>query len=282
MREGTMSDLHLLRVMLLKEIRTTLRERSQIMRMVMSVIVLVLVMGNTVYQMSHLSRRFRAMPHAPAPEHQLEEPAILNWAPIVGATVGGFFFSTGYLIAAILACFVGEKENRTLEILLASPLSDLKIYLLKTASVLIPSAALGAAMGAVGTLAVSVMLPPSGQSLPQMFLSGLLLGLPALFLLQACVVGLGAAISVKAETMKGAGQTLGVVITVLIFGLAYGLPALLRSTPSIQQPLSDALRQFMTTSFSAQYGLLLTALAVAAAVFLGIGRMLFRRDRMLV
>ncbi|MGA2229750.1 MAG: ABC transporter permease [Tepidisphaeraceae bacterium] len=276
-----MSDWHLLRVMLLKEIRTTLRERSQVLRMVMSVIVLVLVMGNTMYQMSHLSRRFRAMPHTSAPVHQVEEPAILNWAPILGATGGGFFFSTGYLIAAILACFVGEKENRTLEILLASPLSDLKIFLLKAASVLIPSALLGAAMGAVGTLAVSVMLPPSAQSLPQMFVTGLLLGLPALILLQTCIVGLGAAISVKAETMKGAGQTLGVVMTVMIFGLAYGLPMLLRSTPGLQQPLSDAVGQFMTLSFSAQYGLLLAALAIAAIILLGIGRMLFRRDRML-
>ena len=114
-----------------------------------------------------------------------------------------------------------------------------------------------------------------------MFVTGLLLGLPALILLQTCIVGLGAAISVKAETMKGAGQTLGVVMTVLIFGLAYGLPMLLRSTPGLQQPLSDAVGQFMTLSFSAQYGLLLAVLAIAAIILLGIGRMLFRRDRML-
>jgi len=125
------------------------------------------------------------------------------------------------------------------------------------------------------------MLAASGPTIPQLLLLGLSLGLPALILIQACIVGLGAAISVKAETMKGAGQTLGAVLTLLIFGLIYGLPMLFRAVPSIQQPLTEALRSWMQMSFPLQYGLLLAALFIAAALLLSMGRILFRRDRML-
>jgi ABC-type transport system involved in multi-copper enzyme maturation permease subunit len=275
-----MPEWNLVRVMVLKEIRMTLRERSQMLRMTMSLVILTLVVGNSMYQVTRLSHRTRPGLPRPGIAQKVEGP-LMNWALIAGATGGGFFFSSGYLIAAILACFVGEKENRTLEILLASPLSDLKIFLLKTASVMIPSALLGCASAVVGVAAVAAMLAPAGQTILQSLAYGLVLGLPALFLLQMCGIGLGAAISVSAETMKGAGQTLGVVMAALIFLPAYGMPILLRSNPAISQAVAEATRNFLSLSFPLQYGALLAALAVAAAVFMSIGRMLFQRDRML-
>jgi ABC-type transport system involved in multi-copper enzyme maturation permease subunit len=277
-----MSDGNLLRVMLLKEIRMTLRERSQVFRVAMSFVILLLVLGNSFYTVSRVSHRNRPIHVHPETEQEHSAREVTaHWEAIAGAAGGGFVFSSGYLIAAILACFVGEKENRTLEVLLASPLSDAKLFLLKSASVLVPSALMGSAFALVGVLAVGAMFSATGLTILQFLLLGLSLGLPALILIQACIVGQGAAISVKAETMKGAGQTLGAVLTLSVFGLIYGLPMLFRAVPSIQEPLSEALRSWMQLSFPLQYGLLLAALFVAATLLLSIGRILFRRDRML-
>jgi|GEM_PF-5113878 len=282
-----MSNLKLLRVMVIKEFRTTFRERSQIRALLISVGLMVLVAGNTFYQVSRNSPGRRSRPgisqiveHAFIPStHDIWQA---RWLAILGTVGVGFFFSMGYLMSAVLACFVGEKEARTLEILLASPLSNDKLFIAKSTSVLLPSACIGGLF----TLAIAILVTLFGSghvlNVPavQIFI-GLTMGIPALLMLQLWFVGLGAAISAHAETMKGAGQSLGGAITLLIFGSAYGMPLLWGAIPSIHAPVLAFVRQLLTFPFVAQYGIFLLALAIPAFLLMSLGRAFFRRDRML-
>jgi len=284
-----MSNLSLLKVMLLKEVRTTFRERAQLRGLIISVSMLILVGVYSFTQARHAGRRARpeAVPHfavpekAPAPATP-EDKAMMRWTAI-GASAGiGFFFSMGYLMSAVLACFVGEKEAKTLEILLAAPLSDDKLFFMKSVSVLIPSASLGSAFAGALVLLGAVFFPAQYAKMPaSLMIYGPLLGIVAMILLQTWFVGLGAAISAKAETMKGAGQTLGAVFMIIFFGLGYGLPMLLQAVPTLREPLGRALASWMSLPFAGQYGMLILVLAVPAAGFLTVGRTFFRRDRML-
>ena len=296
-----MSNLTLLRVMVAKEIRSTLRERSQLMGLMLGVALPMIIAGLVFYQGVHASR-MRAARHptssvatgsagrsrgAGAPLAAMMRmigvpPELMRWAAIGLPAVLGVFFSIGYLMSAVLASFVGEKEGRTLEILLASPISDGKLFFVKCVSVLLPSACLAYVFAACASLAAVAAAPPellrmAGSAL----FFGLVLGVPVMILPQIWFVGLGAAISVKAETMKGAGQVLGAFFMIPFFGLTYGVPLLLQTFPAVRARLIDLGKWWLGLPFMEQYGLALLLLSVPAVVLIGIGRSLFRRDRML-
>ena len=185
-------------------------------------------------------------------------------------------------MSAVLACFVGEKEAKTLEILLASPLSDEKLFNLKAASVLLPSVCIGSIFAIGLMVAAKVFIPEEVVRLPSdLVIYGPLMGIVAMAIVQMWFVGLGAAISAKAETMKGATQSLGVAFTVIFFGGGYGLPLLVRTFPGIQEPFSRLMGKWMAYSFQQQYGVAIVALLIPALILMGIGRASFRRDRML-
>jgi ABC-type transport system involved in multi-copper enzyme maturation permease subunit len=280
-----MSNWSLLRVMLLKEVRTTFRERAQLRGLAISVLLLMLIGGNALFQTRRVTRRSQ-----PSTIHRVEQPggqspeqtAMIRWIAI-GASAGiGFFFSTGYLMAAVLACFVGEKEAKTLEILLAAPLSDDKLFFMKATSVLLPSACLGSIFAAGFVLLGAVFLPTQYARMPtRLLVYAPVLGIGAMVLLQCWFVGLGAAISAKAETMKGAGQTLGAMFMVMFFGGGYGLPLLFQAFPPLRTPLAEGIRKWTALPFAGQYGMLILMLGIPAVIFLGVGRAFFRRDRML-
>lgn len=198
------------------------------------------------------------------------------------AAAVSFLFSMGYLISAVLAAFVGEKEARTLEVLLACPLSDRKLYATKCVSVLLPAAAIGYLLAAIVLILVMVFTPAEVATLPPiLLLYALVLGLPVIVLPQAFFVGVGAAISAKAETFKGASQAFGGVVMFLVFGIVYGIPMLLYFFPSIRAPAVAFGQKWLAMAFLTQYGSVLLVLAVPAAIALAIGRISFRRDRML-
>jgi ABC-type Na+ efflux pump permease subunit len=285
-----MNNWSLLWVMVLKEIRTTFRERSQVRGIGVSVLVMVLVLGSTLYQAKGRSRHFRPSPtitkiaHAPAraAQHPTMPSALLHWMAIGIAVAVGFFFSMGYLMSAVLATFVGEKEAKTLEILLASPLSDGKLFAIKCISALLPSVGIGYAFAVASALLAGIFVPADVIALPaRLLLSALVLSLPVLILVQLWFVGIGAAISARAETMKGAGQIFGVVFMVLIFGTAYGVPFLLAFFPSLHSPLLRLGDAWLKLPFATQYGSALLLFGIPAVAFITIGRACFRRDRML-
>jgi len=282
-------------VMVLKEVRTTFRERSQMLGLVVAVIMLfVIVTASLLPALGALRLRGMATT-GPATQTSATQPEVagppipamkqnksmrLIAVSVVAAI--GFFFSCGYLFAATLATFVGEKEAKTLEILLASPLSDRKLYLVKCISVLLPS--LTMALGfSIGVSALLLLLIPHNvvESTVQLVLMAVLLSAPAIALFQLWFVGIGAAISARTETMKGAGQVLGVVFLVLVFGTVYGLPLLATLVPSLIAPAIGVLRTLGEAGFAVDYLIVLMFLAVPAMVFIGVGRWSFRRDRML-
>jgi ABC-type Na+ efflux pump permease subunit len=279
-----MSNFSLLKVMLLKEVRTTFRERAQLRGLLISVLMLLLIGGNAVIKATQAVHRappafiHRVEPQVMTPQAE----RMIQWTAI-GASAGiGFFFSMGYLMSAVLASFVGEKEAKTLEILLAAPLSDDKLFFMKSVSVLLPSACLGAIFACGFVLLGAVFIPMQYSHMPlSLLIYGPILGIAAMVLLQTWFVGLGAAISAKAETMKGAGQTLGAVFMIIFFGGGYGLPLLFQAVPSVQRPLAQLLGTWMSLPFAQQYGMLIVALGIPAAVCILIGRTFFRRDRML-
>lgn len=309
-----MGDWALLRVMILKEIRTTFRERNQLAGLAIGIVVLVLVMGSTLYQATHAAREARAMrgrgpatvPQVPqVPQivsdveriadqaglpveaRQTEDPPrqlrmILNWAALVVAAGLGVFFSLGYLLSAVLASFVGEKEARTLEVLLASPVSDGKLYLAKCISTLLPSAAIGYVFAASGVLLGFTFIPSEIIVLPAgMLFYALVLSIPIMLLPQVWLVGLGAAISAKAETVKGAGQVLSAAVMILMFGTIYGVPLVPRLFPPVRPALIDLTLSWLELPFLIQYALVLAALSLPAILLMALGKAAFRRDRML-
>jgi ABC-type transport system involved in multi-copper enzyme maturation permease subunit len=312
-RNTDISDLTLLRVVLLKEVRTTFRERSQVAGLLVSVVMLIIAIGG-FYRSAHRHRPAHTVaPATPAtmsadarpstqPSHTTATPPpaqptlagtlvlnseervrVTHWASIAGAALIGIFFSMGYLIAAVLASFVGEKEARTLEVLLASPLSDGKLYLFKCAGVLLPSVVIGCFFAVVVALMAAAFIPAEILPLPATTLirDAVLLGIPLMLLPQLWLVGLGSAISIRAETVKGASQILGVAVMILIFGGIYGVPVLLATVPSVRPPAIALLHWWIDLSFASQYGMLLVVLGVPAAGLVTLGRACFRRDRML-
>jgi ABC-type Na+ efflux pump permease subunit len=311
---GRISDLALLRVMLLKEIRTTFRERSQVGGLVVTIVMLIIAIAG-IYR-STRRHRVEHNPHAtaattmvahehpratqpsatasPAPPPSAAGAAVLvldpqerervaHWGSIAGAVLIGFFFSMGYLIAAVLASFVGEKEARTLEVLLASPLADGKLYLLKCAGVLLPSVGIGVFFTVVAALMAAAFIPIEVLPLPVSVLlrDALLLGLPLMLLPQLWLVGLGSAISIRAETVKGASQILGIAVMLFIFGGIYGIPILLATVPAVRPPAIALLHWWIDLSFASQYGMLVVVFGVPAGMLIALGRACFRRDRML-
>lgn len=278
-----MNNVRLLGVMIAKEIRTTFRERSQIGAIAFSLLVMVFVLGTTFYHAKAGAHHPRQGPKiAEVVAKDPRAAAAIQWAATGVAVAAGFFFSMGYLTSAVLASFVGEKEARTLEILLASPLSDRKLYSVKCISALLPSLGIGFSFTSVLAILVGTFGLPDGTELPAGLLAfSLILSLPILALFQLWFVGLGAAISVKAETMKGAGQIFGVVFIVFFFGIGYGGPLLWQEFTVLHIPMMQFIKTWFKMPFVSQYGSVLILFGIPAVLLIGIGRVLFRRDRML-
>lgn len=277
-----------LRVMVTKEVRTTFRERSQIGGMLVGLLVMVFVLGSALHKAnthSHLPRANTSVnPYRSGPAGaELPEPA-LRWILIGAAAMIGFFFSTGYLLSAVVASFVGEKEGRTLEILLASPLSDGKLFAVKCVSVFLPSLTIGYGFTIAAAILSYTLTPPewTDQLTGARLGAAVALSLPLLMAVQLWFVGIGSAVSVKAETMKGANQILGVVFMVLIFGLGYGVPFLLALDPPARAVFLQAWQKWSAMQFWLGYGLAMVIFFVPAVVAISIGRACFKRDRMLV
>jgi ABC-type transport system involved in multi-copper enzyme maturation permease subunit len=283
-----MNNVKLLRVMMMKEVRSTFRERAQLGGIAISILVLLVVMGGAIYQTRNAAHRTHSNHHVVGliARSALGIPGLsppeVRWALIGACTFVGFFFSMGYLISAVLACFVGEKESKTLEILLAAPLSDSKLFTIKCISALLPSFGICVFFLSLIAILFNLFVPEDIANLSAGFLfSAVVMSLPILVMIQLCLLGLGASISLKSETMKGASQIFGVVFMVLFFGVGYGTPALLMFVPSLREFLLRWAMEAMKLEFVTQYGVVLLICCVPAVVLMGVARACFQRDRML-
>ena len=141
----------LVRTMILKELRTTLREKNQLVGLAISI--LAMCVGISVPAMKardELVRRGISI------QWTSDMIAYGRWLALLIGTGISVFFGMGFLLAAIMSCFASEKENRTLELALVSPVGDTSLFLAKCLSVLVPSMVL--AIVFTTSVAVAVQL----------------------------------------------------------------------------------------------------------------------------
>lgn len=261
--------------MVLKEVRTTLRERHQWLGMGLALIALAGVVGATS---AKLAPALGPVAHASFARPQI---MALRWAAIVAGAGVGLFFALGYLLSATLASFAGEKEARTLEVVLASPLSDRRLFLYKCVSILVPMSVIGYAFTLVSSTVALVFAGRAVFSLPiALPLYVLVLSLPFMVLPAAMLISVGAIVSARSDTAKGAGQVLGAVTFGILFGGGYALPLVIRRTP-LWPVIVEFGKAWVSMPFIAQYLLALLIVAVPTALALLIGVAVFRRDRLL-
>lgn len=276
-----MSSWLLLRAMIAKELRMFSRERNQLFGLVIPIAMFAIA----ICAVGHTMRGAEGdIVKALAAGGQGWSPQILmglRWGGIgLGAAIS-MFLALGYLVPTILGSFAGEKENRTLEVVLASPVPDTRLFLLKCLSVMLPMVAMGYAFLLIVAGLVAFWFHALLGELPVSLIGyALLAGAPVMLLIAAVFTALGAAISVRADSLKGAGHMLGGVVMLFFFVLPYGIPLVARYAPA-RRLLMGWWQTCAGLPFLVQYVLVLALLAIPAILLLALGRALFRRDRML-
>lgn len=290
-----------LRAMLAVELRTLLRGRNQVLGLVIPMVVIAAFVvaaglrsrdaGSLIarmkqssaitYMVTGTSSTTSAGPTSQAQNWPGTLIAIVRWIAIALGGLMAAFMSVGYGTQAILAAFAGEKDARTLEVLLASPIPDTRLLLLKCASVLLPTVAIGYLYLLIATSLSAAFLRGILNQIPVHVLAWALLGgLPVMLLINIFFTGLGAAVSIKSENLKGAGHLLGGIAFLVFFAAPYSIPLLSMYPPALHAMQAVA-RAWIHMPFVAQYAMVLLTLAIPAAIFLGIARALFHRDRLL-
>ena len=310
--------MRLIRMMVVKETRTTMRERHQ-----KAALALVFVLGlagicvpayrwaafaeksraaaalaaemdarqpTTVQSMSATTTAPSPMPvAAPVPsdadmiraELLSKNPAALRWAILMGTTLAAMMFALGLISNAAIAAFAGEKEAKTLELALASPASDGALFVGKCAAAVVPGVVAGYLFILLATLGVWALLRVELAKLPfNVPWHTLVLSVPLIVLPSVALALVGVAGSARAETVKGAGQVIGIAIMVFVF-VSGALPALLRFTP-LGPPASRAVKAWLDWPFPGQYFGLIGMFLLIDVVLFAVGRSIVRRHQMLV
>jgi ABC-type Na+ efflux pump permease subunit len=251
-----------------KEARDSLRERHTRIAMLTSAGFL-LVWGITLLNRFHVTE---AGAGELSPEARAAVGRLLVSLPLYFLALFGSFIS----VPAALESFVGERERRTAETLLAAPVREGTLFLGKCLGALAPALILeGGLMVLAGPyLIFRATLPPLAVD-RAVAVEAALSAVPPAVLLPLAITGFATAISSIAHTVKGAGQLFGVSISLVCVGI-YGAAQLL--------PGSDAGR-FLAESiqgltFREAYAAATVGLALVTAFFLAVGRLAFRRERL--
>lgn len=272
-----MNGLRVIKAMVAKEFRTTLRERQQLAALIISIVGMSLAMAIPAMRAGEDIARASAR----AAEWGIFEISATRWICILAGGAIGTFFTLGYVISATVVSFAGERESKTLELVLASPVGDRLLFLGKCVGVMTPSLCLGYLFVCAVASMVQILYGPAVARLPVHWaLYMLLFSFPFVLFPSLFLVGVGATVSAKAETSKGAGQILGAVFFVIFFGGGYGLPLLVHVMgwgPSLWKWA----KLWMQWSFPAQYASVVGVLAIPVILSLGVGLAMFRRDRLL-
>ncbi len=296
-----MSARTVLPAMIVKELRSLIRDRQQAFALFIMVVSMIFVIQAVEAPLrrfekhSELRREADALVHKVAqgaanPEEsaklealrpkpaKLPSPAAIRWA-ILGIAAGLAFYGSMFAITLALTSFVGEKEEGTLEVLLAAPLPDATLYLYKFLAVLIPSCVAAYAVPTISGVYLLFSHRETVAALPdgQVALA-VALALPVPLLFTAIQVAVGACISSLANTTKGAGQLWGAILFGLLFGGGL-IVSLLLSSP-MGEPLTRAGLWWTRQDFAYQYASLLGLAVCVCALFLALGALGFRRERL--
>jgi ABC-type Na+ efflux pump permease subunit len=205
-------------------------------------------------------------------------PAVLG-AGTVGFSVGyGMFFAAIFAATLALEAFAGEKERKTIEVLLASPVTDRQLFVGKVAACMLTSMGLGLFFGAVSSLAVSVLGTAYGMTVPwrlliQVFAYGILVQVA----LSMTFASLGAVISSRVSTVKGGGQVFGLVM-MAIFLLAPIVTVIIEPKKETVQALLGLAAHYPAWRFIV---VVLLAMGLLNWILLSLGAAAFSRERIL-
>jgi len=131
--------------------------------------------------------------------------------PTATALIAGSFVAT---LAA--DSFAGERERQTMEVLLASPLSDPAIVLGKISALVVVGVGMGCAFFVLGyAVLAGTQGEPAWSAFTWWVVPAALFGASALATLVAAI---GVGVSLRAASLKQAQQTLGSAVMALLFG----------------------------------------------------------------
>jgi ABC-2 family transporter protein len=287
----------LLRAMILKELRIMRRDPQQLLGLVSICLSLLLLFTIPVFTGDQIEQQRREEEKAAATrleaaeaagvEMTIEPPAeeaptplwAFRWS-ILGTAAGLAFYASFFSVAMALASFAGEKEERTVELLLAAPIRDTTLYVLKLVSVTLVTSLLGYLFLLVSAaFAVVYFWDRLGDLPASLLVSCALLSLPLPILITGLQVSLGAMCSVRADTTKGAGQVYGGAISIILVGLPVLVMALGRT--SLGDTATRLFFRWVEAGAILQVASLYSLLiAICAGCFFA-GWSMFRRERLL-
>ncbi len=183
-----------------------------------------------------------------------------------------------FLISALVAdSFAGERERHTLETLLTTRLSDGAILLGKLGAAVLYGYGMMMAVMAVSLVTLNTALGTWSRPLayrPDVFLAVAGFG----FLVSLLIGAVGVTVSLKAKTVRQAGQALSlgilglVAIPALVIGYGFRL---------LPTPVRDSLVLWLDALDARSVALLVAlVLAMVDAAFLGVAMLRFRRSRL--
>lgn len=182
-------------------------------------------------------------------------------------------------IAGALSVFVGEKEEGTLEVLLSAPISDGLLYSLMCGTLLLLlSIANYVVLGGVWAWAFALHADKLAGVSSGAIIQGILFGLPFPILANTAVIAMGAMISVRADSMKGAGQLFGAV-TLGIF-IFFGIAGIVIWNSPLKTPVFEFAKWWIELSFALQYSSIVGLIAGVSLFLLILGRLSFSRERL--
>ena len=321
----------LLRAMMAKELRTLLRERGQLIGLLVAVVFGIgwpFVVVSRVLPEA-MKDELRSPPGAqvqgaPSPETteeirvDVDEPAadlreetqpvgvaeapdavamlvgdgeqieptvvkVLRWSAIGAGCFGGFFVASALGAAMALGSFAAEKDENTLEVLLATPLTDTKLYLLKYLAVTLPC--IVATYVIIGAFALVIAWWAGGrlsEGWNEQLHLAILFALPAPLLVIAILTGLQVCVSSRADSLKGAGQLFGITFMVGVFALIV-LPMLIRLAlpEGVRDAIGDVVIGWFGRPFVVQYVIVMGLGAIVSLAIFVVGLRLMNRERML-
>jgi ABC-type Na+ efflux pump permease subunit len=217
---------------------------------------------------------------ADGPENSM---AMLEKRP---ALVGAMGFALGYgsFLAVMLSMtlaiesFVGEKERRTMEVLLATPASDGELFFGKTLSCLMVAAFFSILFSGTALIAMNALLWWNKIYFP-FKIQGLILGGAVSLCAMGSIsfIALGVIISSRVSSLKAANQVFGlatIVLTVILMLIGYFASTRLKLKPMI-------LAVYSSMPLWALVTLIFVLIGIVDAIALSVAVRTFNRERIM-
>lgn len=197
---------------------------------------------------------------------------------IVMAVGYGPLLAVFFAVTLGVEAFVGEKERKTIEVLLASPASDRELFAAKVAACTVFSLGLGVVMAAMGTVMLSILAWIYGKGLPAEDVGKTLMGSGLLLIsLSVPFTCVGAIISSRVNTVKAGAQIFGIVMLVLFLSVMV-------ISVALKEQLKPLIEALVVVAFLPAWLKWVSGIALVGVldwVTLSAGASVFNREKML-